>query len=130
MWRGYSVEGYYDTCWQTGHWSTQAKVEGTVLKVAWQLGSDSSVISNPLGEPGRASLYVGPPSPWGSVCLNIQGTFLYISHSCLKLTVCFLFLAIAVTKHCWYCSQKFHSYAPSFLHMVSSHNYTKLNMCI
>ena len=43
---------------------------------------------------------------------------------------CCFFLAIVFTKLCWYCSQKCHSYAPSFLHVASSHNYTKLNMCI
>ena len=43
----YSDKGYYDTHWQTGLWSTQAKVEGIVLKAAWQWGSDCSVISDP-----------------------------------------------------------------------------------
>ena len=57
-------------------------------------------------------------------------TFLYVNHSWLKLTACFSFIAIVFTKQCWYCSQKFHSYALTFLHMASSHNYTKLNMCI
>ena len=42
----------------------------------------------------------------------------------------FFFLAIVFTKQCLYCSQKFHSYALSFLHTASSHNYTKLNVCI
>jgi hypothetical protein len=45
----------------------QAKVEGTVLKAAWHWGRDDSVINDPLGEPGRTPLYVGPPSAWGSV---------------------------------------------------------------
>jgi len=57
-------------------------------------------------------------------------TFLYINRYWLRLTACFFFLAIVVTKQCWYCCQKFHSYALPFLHMVSCHNYTKLNMCI
>jgi len=61
------------------------------------------------------------------LCLNIR-TFLYINHSWLKLTACFFFLAIVFTKQCWYCSQKFHIYALSFLYMASSHNYTKLNV--
>jgi len=39
------------TCWQMGLWSTQAKVEGIVLKAAWHWGSDSSVVNDPLGEP-------------------------------------------------------------------------------
>jgi hypothetical protein len=30
----YPVEGYYDTCWIRGLWSSQAKVEGTVLMAA------------------------------------------------------------------------------------------------
>ena len=128
MWRGYPVEGYYNTCWQTGLWSTQAKVEGTMLKAAWQLGIDSSVINNRLGEPGRTSLYVGLFVPVG---LRIsEYTFLYINHSCLKLTACFLFLAIIVAKQCWYCSQKLHSYMQSFLHHAFSHNYTKMNVHI
>ena len=57
-------------------------------------------------------------------------TFLYISHSWLKSTVCFFFLAIVFTKQCWHCSQKLHSYALSFLHTASSHNCTKLNLCV
>ena len=64
---GYPVEGYNDTCWITGLWSTQAKVEGSVLKAAWHGGSDSNVINNPLGEPGSTLLYVGLPFAWGSV---------------------------------------------------------------
>jgi len=31
------------------------------------LGSKSSVVNDPLGEPGRTLLYVGLPSAWGSV---------------------------------------------------------------
>jgi hypothetical protein len=42
----------------------------------------------------------------------------------------FFFLAVVFTKQCQYCSQKLHSYAFSFLHTASCHNYTKLNMCI
>ena len=63
MWRVYSDGGYYDTSWLTGLWSTHAKVEGIVLKAAWQWGSDSSVVNDPLGEPGRTPLFVG----WRSV---------------------------------------------------------------
>ena len=55
-------------------------------------------------------------------------TFLYINHSWPKLTACFFFVAFVFTKQCWYCSQKFHSYALSFLHTASSHNYTKLKI--
>jgi len=40
-------------------------VEGIVLKAAWHWGSDSSVVNDPLGEPGRTPLYVGLPSTWG-----------------------------------------------------------------
>jgi hypothetical protein len=48
VWKGYSVEDYYDTRWLTGLWSTQAKGEGTALKAAWHWGSD--VVSKiPLG---------------------------------------------------------------------------------
>ena len=63
----YPVEGYYDTRWLLGLWSTQAMVEGIVLKAAWHWGSDSSVISNPLREPGFTTLYIGLRSTWGSV---------------------------------------------------------------
>ena len=67
MWRVYPVGGCYDRRWLMGPWSTQAKVEGIVLRAAWHWGRDSSVINNPLGEPGRTPLYVGLPSAWGSV---------------------------------------------------------------
>ena len=60
MWPGYCVEGYYDKCWLTELWSTQAKVEGIMLKAAWHWGSDSSVVNNPHGEPGHTPLYVTP----------------------------------------------------------------------
>ena len=51
----------------TGLWSTQAKVEGIVLKAAWHCGSHGSVVNGPLGEPRRTPLCVGLPSAWGSV---------------------------------------------------------------
>ena len=51
----------------TGLWSTQAKVEGIVLKAAWYWGSDGSVVNGPLGERCRTPLYVGLMSTWGSV---------------------------------------------------------------
>ena len=38
-----------------------------VLKAASHWGSDSSVINDPLGEPGRTPLYVGLPSMWASM---------------------------------------------------------------
>jgi len=50
-----------------GIWSTQAKVEGIVLKAAWHWGSNSSIVNGPFEEPGRTQFYVGLPSPWGSV---------------------------------------------------------------
>jgi len=62
VWRGYPVESYYDPHWLTRLWSTQAKVEGIVLKAAWHWGHD------PLGEPGCTPLYVD--LPWTvTVCL-------------------------------------------------------------
>jgi len=67
VWRVYSTEGCYNTRWLTRLWSTQAKVEGIMLKAAWQWGSDSSVINDPLGVPGCTPFYVGLPSTWGSV---------------------------------------------------------------
>jgi len=53
VWRVYPDEGRYDTGWLTGLWSIQAKVEGIVPKAAWHWGRDSSVVNDPLGEPGR-----------------------------------------------------------------------------
>jgi len=67
LWRLYTDRGCYNTRWLTGLWSTQAKVEGIVLKAAWYWGRDNSVINDNLGEPGRTPLYVGLPSEWGSV---------------------------------------------------------------
>jgi hypothetical protein len=49
VWRGYPVKGYYDKCWLMGLWSTQATVEGIMLKAAWHWGSDSSVVNDSLG---------------------------------------------------------------------------------
>jgi len=71
------IGGCYNTGWLTGPWSTQAKVEGTVPKAAWHGGRDSSVVNNPLGEPGRTPLYVGFPSAWGSVDGDLM-FFLYV----------------------------------------------------
>jgi len=59
--------GHNLTCWLTGRWSTQAKVERTVLKAAWHWGSDSSIVNNPFGEPGRTLLYAGLLFKWGSI---------------------------------------------------------------
>jgi len=67
MRRVYPDGGCYDTGWLTGLWSTQAKVEGIVLKAAWHWGSDSSVINDRFGEPGHTPLYVGLMSACGSV---------------------------------------------------------------
>jgi hypothetical protein len=66
VWRGYCVEGYYNTCWITELWSTQANVESIILKAAWHWDTDSSVINDPHGEPRhtllclRSSVHVGP----------------------------------------------------------------------
>ena len=65
MWRGHCVEGYYDTRWLTGLWSTQAKVEDIVPNAAWHWVTDSSVVNDPRGEPGRTPLHLGLPSAWG-----------------------------------------------------------------
>ena len=67
MWRAYPDEGCYNTGWLTGLWSTQAKVEGIVLKAAWHWGRDCNVVNDLLGEPGHAPLHVGLPSARGSV---------------------------------------------------------------
>jgi len=55
------------THWLTGLWSTQAKVQGIVLRAAWHWGSDSSVVNDPFEEPGCTPFYVGLLSMWGSV---------------------------------------------------------------
>jgi len=50
-----------------GFWSTQAKVEGIVLRAAWHWGRDSSVINDPLRERDCTPFYVGLLSVWGSM---------------------------------------------------------------
>jgi hypothetical protein len=67
LWRVYPDGGCYDSHWLTGLWSTEAKVEGIVLRAAWHWGRDSSVVNDPLGELSRTPLYVGLPAPWASV---------------------------------------------------------------
>ena len=59
--------GVATTRWLTALWSTQAKVEGIVPTAAWHWGRNSSVINDPLGEPGHTPFYVGLPSAWGFV---------------------------------------------------------------
>jgi hypothetical protein len=64
------VEGipcYCNACWVTVLWSTQAKVEGIMLKAARHWGNDSSVVKDPLGEPDRTPLFVGFTFAWGSM---------------------------------------------------------------
>jgi hypothetical protein len=55
------------TRWLMGFMSTQAKAEGIVLKAVWHWCSNSSVVNDPLGEPGRTPLHVGLLSTCGSV---------------------------------------------------------------
>jgi len=62
---GYHDEGYYDTCWTAGLWSTHFMAEGIVLKAAWHCGRDCSVGNDLVGEPGHTPLYVGLLSPCG-----------------------------------------------------------------
>ena len=59
--------GVATTCWLTGLWSTQVKVEVIVSKAAWHQERDSSVVNDPLGERGRTPLYIGLLPAWGSV---------------------------------------------------------------
>jgi hypothetical protein len=73
------MRGCYDTCWLTGLWSTQAKVEGIVPKAAWHWGRDSSVVNDPLGEPGCTPLYVSILSVWGSV----DGALMFFLYVCM-----------------------------------------------
>ena len=58
---------YYGPGLLTGLLSAQTKVEGIVLKAEWYWGSNNSVLSDPVEEPGRTPLFVGLPSAWGSV---------------------------------------------------------------
>jgi hypothetical protein len=67
LWRVFPEGGCYDTCWLTGLWSTQAKVEGIMPKTAWHWGRDSNVVNDPLGEPGHTALYVGLPFGGGGL---------------------------------------------------------------
>jgi hypothetical protein len=67
VWMEYPVGCCYDTRWLTGLCSTQTKVEGIVPRAAWHWDRDSSVVNDPLEEPGCTPLYVGLPSMWGSV---------------------------------------------------------------
>jgi len=55
---GHTLMRVATTHWLTGLWSTQAKVEGIVLKAAWHWGRDCSVMNNLLGETGRNPSYV------------------------------------------------------------------------
>jgi hypothetical protein len=59
--------GVATTRWLRGLWSTQAKVEIIVPSAAWRWGRDSSVVNDPLGEPGYTPFYVALSSAWGSV---------------------------------------------------------------
>ena len=74
MWRVYADDGCYDTCWLTGLWSTQAKLEGIVPRTAWHWGSDSGVVNDPLGEPGHTPLYVGLPYAGG---VSVDGDLMF-----------------------------------------------------
>lgn len=63
---GESCIGYYlDDLWLRRH--TLAYREGMVLKAAWNWGSNSSVVNDPLEEAGHIPLCVGLPTAWGSV---------------------------------------------------------------
>ena len=64
---GYTLFGVAMTRWLMSLWSTQDKLEGIVPRAAWHWGRDSSVINDPLEEPGCTLLYVGLPSAWGSM---------------------------------------------------------------
>jgi len=76
VWKGYPVEGYYDTYWLMELWSTQARVESIMLKAAWHWGSNSSVANNYLGEPGHIQLYV---------CLSCMGGAQWMVSICFLL---------------------------------------------
>jgi hypothetical protein len=81
VWRVYPVEGCHCTQWLTGLWSTQAKVEGIMLKTAWHWGTDSSVNNNPLWEQGSTPLYVGLLSVWDSVDGDLMFSLIFVEGS-------------------------------------------------
>jgi hypothetical protein len=56
MWRLYTVKGCCETRWLTGLCSTKVKVEDIVQRAAWHWVKDSSVVNDPLEEPGRTPL--------------------------------------------------------------------------
>ena len=61
------VDGYYDTGWLTGLWSTHTKVDDVVPKSAWNWGGNCIVVNGTLGEPGRTPLCVSlrtRGAPW------------------------------------------------------------------
>jgi hypothetical protein len=59
VWRVHPDKGYYYML-ANGALSTQAKLEGIVLRAAWHWGRDSSIVNDPLGEQGRTpSVRVG-----------------------------------------------------------------------
>jgi len=75
----YPVAGYYGTRWLTGLWSTQERwtIWGRYLAiVAWHWGSASSVVNDPLGEPGRTPFYVGLPSER----VSVDGDYMFSPH--------------------------------------------------
>jgi len=49
-----------------GLWATQAKVEVIMTRAAVHWGRNSSVVNDPLVEPGCTPLYVDLLSAWGS----------------------------------------------------------------
>jgi hypothetical protein len=56
---GYTLLRVAMICWLMGLWSTQAKVEGIMLRAAWHWGRDGSIVNDPPGESGLLSA-------WGS----------------------------------------------------------------
>jgi len=50
-----------------GFWSTEAKVEGIMPKVAWHWVRDNSIVNDPLEEPGPTHLYEKLPSAWSTM---------------------------------------------------------------
>jgi hypothetical protein len=61
------------TCWLMGLWSTQAKVEGVVLKAAWHWGRDCSVVNGspsgtrPYPNVCRPSIHMGLHRRWPNI---------------------------------------------------------------
>ena len=65
MWRAYPDEGCYDKL-DSAALVYQSQGGRYRAQGCMTLGSDSSIVNDPLGEPGRTPMYVGLLSTWSS----------------------------------------------------------------